>query len=192
MDGFRKLQRGSSRRISFAAVLLLWLCCIATPAAAAVEIRFHSKDFGVSFPHAFIVLSGTLDESGEPVEANYGFTVRHLIGPSVLFGPVRGTIEEGLGPGYISGSNHHFTLTLTDDEYRLVMSLVEEWRTLPQPSYRLDRRNCVSFVADVARLLGLQADSSGLMRRPKAFLDRVREQNAELIAGRNPVEVVAR
>lgn len=152
--------------------LLFW----AAPAPAAVEINFHSKDFGVTFPHAFIVLSGTVDETGEPVDANYGFTVRHLIGPSILFGRVQGTIES-VDSGFVEHSNRHFAMTLTDEQYRAVMALVERWRTLPQPSYSLDRRNCVTFVAEVASLLGLEAETRGLMRRPRAFLDRVRERN---------------
>lgn len=174
-------------------LLLLW----AAPAGAAVEISFHSKDFGVTFPHAFIVLTGTVDETGEAVEANYGFTVRHLIGPSVLFGRVEGTIET-VGEDFVEHSNRHFSLTLTDAQYRQVMDLVEHWRTLPQPSYSLDRRNCVSFVAEVATLLSLEADPRGLMRRPHAFLDRVRERNAERIgepgppAAPVPVEEAAR
>ena len=162
--------------LAWLALLLLW----AAPARSAVEIEFHSKDFGVSFPHAFIVLTGTIDESGEPVDANYGFTVRHLIGPSVLFGRVQGVVES-VGHSYVSDSNHHFSMRLTDDQYRQVMAVVERWRALPQPSYSLDRNNCVSFVADVATVLGLEADPHGLMRRPRAFLDRVRQRNLALI-----------
>ena len=157
--------------------LLFW----AAPAPAAVEIAFHSKDFGVTFPHAFITLSGTVDETGEPVDANYGFTVRHLIGPSILFGRVQGTIES-VDRGFVEHSNRHFAMTLSDDQYRAVMALVERWRALPQPSYSLDRRNCVSFVAEVASLLGLEAETRGLMRRPRAFLDRVLAENAALLA----------
>jgi hypothetical protein len=160
---------------------LAWLCLAAAPAAASVEIRFHSKDLGATFPHAFIAFEGTLDSTGEAVSGNYGFTVRHLIGPSVLLGPVQGTmISES--PAYVAGSNHHFTLVLTDDQYRAVMRLIDRWQALPQPSYSLARRNCVSFVAEVAVLLGLSADPAGLMRRPRAFLDRVRRQNSALIA----------
>lgn len=167
------------------------LCLWAGPAEAAVEIRFHSKDFGASFPHAFIVLEGTLDATGERVGENYGFTVRNQIGPSVLFGPVQGEVVSE-GATYVANSNTHFALTLSDDEYRLVMALVERWRTLPQPSYRLDNRNCVSFVAEVATLLGLTAETRGLMRRPRAFLDRVRIANTASIAARSlPANAVA-
>ena len=163
------------------AVLMVW----AAPARAAVEIEFHSKDFGVSFPHAFVVLRGTVDATGERVDTNYGFTVRHLVGPSLLFGPVQGVVES-VGPDYVEHSNHHFSMTLSDPQFREVVALVERWRALPQPSYRLDRRNCVSFVAEVATLLGLEADTRGLMRRPRAFLDRVRERNAPRIAAAAP------
>ena len=60
--------------------------------AAAVEIAFYSHAMGGSFPHAFITLEGSVDQTGEPVHANYGFTVKHLIGPSVLLGPVKGEV----------------------------------------------------------------------------------------------------
>jgi hypothetical protein len=163
---------------ALAVALLLAAAC---PAAAAVRISFHSKDFGATFPHAFIVLEGTLDSTGEPVAGNYGFTVRHLIGPSVLFGPVKGEVISE-GAAYVAGSNYHFAMTLSDDRYRAVMEVVERWRSLPQPSYLLDRRNCVSFVAEVAAVLGLAADPRGSMRRPRAFLDRVRRDNLSAIA----------
>ena len=173
------------RRLRLCALAWLGLLLCTGTARAAVEIRFHSKDFGATFPHAFIVLHGTVDSTGEAVDANYGFTVRHLVGPSALLGPVEGVVESE-GAAYISGSNFHFALVLTDEEYRRVAALVEHWRTLPQPSYRLTRRNCVSFVAEIAAMLGLSADPRGLMRRPRAFLDRVRAANAALIAARAP------
>ena len=166
-------------RVLVAASLLL---CSA-PAAAAVEIRFHSKDFGATFPHAFIVLEGNVDSTGERVSANFGFTVRHAIGPSILVGPVQGVVESA-GPAYVAHSNRHFSLVLSDDEYRAVMALVGRWRALPQPSYALTSRNCVSFVAEVASLLSLRADPRGMMRRPRAFLDRVRQHNLAFISAR--------
>ena len=167
-------------------MLLVLLLARAAPAAAAVEMSFHSKDFGTTFPHAFIVLTGTVDSTGEAVNTNYGFTIRNLVGPSILLGRVRGVVES-VGPGYVQNSNRHFSMVLTDDQFRQVIALVERWRGLPQPSYSLDRRNCVSFVAEVAALLGLEADTRGVMRRPRAFLDRVRERNAARIAAASAV-----
>jgi hypothetical protein len=189
MQGGRASRTRRPRRPRhFAWLAALWL--FAAPADAAVAIRFHSKDFGATFPHAFIVLDGTLDATGEPVSGNYGFTVRHLIGPSVLFGPVQGVVISEK-TSYVEDSNHHFALQLTDAQYRAVMALVDKWRALPQPSYRLDSRNCVTFVAEVAAMLGLEADPTRLMRRPRAFLDRVRQRNTSVIAGQAPTPRVA-
>ena len=172
---------------TFALVLFALLGLAAAPAEAAVEIGFHSKEFGVNFPHAFISLTGTVDATGEPVNADFGFTVRHLIGPSILFGRVEGVIISE-GDSYVAGANRHFTMVLTDDQYAQILALVERWRALPQPSYSLERRNCVSFVAEVATLLGLQADPRGMMRRPKLFLDRVRELNLATIEAAAPAD----
>jgi hypothetical protein len=165
--------------------LAAWLSLTAAPAAAAVEISFHSKELGVTFPHAFIVLDGTLDTTGETVAENYGFTVRNLIGPSILFGAVQGTVTSET-PGSIRNSNLHFTMVLSDEQYRVVRDLVEHWRALPQPSYSLNRRTCVSFVAEVAAALGLDADASGMLRTPGTFLDRVRDANRAAIAAAAP------
>ena len=101
----------------------------ATPAAAAVEIRFHSKDFG-QLPARLRRLTGTVDATGEAVDTNYGFTVRHLVGPSVLLGRVQGVVES-VGPGYVENSNRHFSMVLSDDQFRQVVALVERWHDLP-------------------------------------------------------------
>ena len=168
---------GSVRWLVFA-VAFLW------PAAAnpAVEISFHSRAFGSSFPHGLIVLRGTIDATGETVNANYGFTVRHQIGPSVLLGAVHGTIASER-PEYVAGTRRHFSLQLSDAQYHRVMALIARWRALPQPSYHLDRRNCVTFVAAVAAELGLDAPiDESTIRRPRLFLDRVLARNRNRLA----------
>ena len=168
---------------------LRWLVSLAvlaasTSAPAAVEISFNSRGFGTRFPHAFVVLSGSVDSTGERVDANYGFTVRHLLGPSVLLGPVEGEVASE-GRDYVVAGRRHFSLILSDEEYRRVMRLIARWQALPQPSYRLDRRNCVNFVADIATALGLQAVPDGATRRrPQAFLERVARANSSIIAAR--------
>ena len=170
-------RRGSAQWLCFL-VALFW----PATAPAAVEIGFHSRAFGSSFPHALIVLRGTIDATGEVIDTNYGFTVRHQIGPSVLFGPVQGTIASERRD-YVAGTTRHFSLQLSDDQYRRVMQLVDRWRTLPQPSYHLDRRNCVTFVAAVASQLGLAAATDRTtIRQPRVFLNRVRQQNRDRIA----------
>lgn len=164
-------------RVFLLLFFLGWGAC----AQAQVEISFYSKDMASSFPHAYIRLTGTDDQTGQPIDANYGFTPASL-GPGILFGSVKGIIETA-GPEYIARSDRHFSLMLTDEQYREVIAIVEKWRDAPQPSYRLNGRNCVDFVADVAVALGLQAPViPKLMKKPRTYLDRITELNSDLIA----------
>jgi len=164
--------------------LLCWLLLLMIPAAApaAVEIAFYSKEFGDSFPHAFVRLEGTLDANGAAVDANYGFTARH-VSPAVLFGSVTGEIISA-GHAYIADSDRHVSFVLSDQEYGVVLETVERWRTLDQPSYNLNRRNCVFFVADVARALGMVANTPpALMKKPRSYTEAlVRDNRAWLEA----------
>jgi hypothetical protein len=161
--------------------LLLLLIGWGAAAQAQVEISFYSKDMASSFPHAYIRLTGTDDQTGQPIDVNYGFTPVSL-GPGILFGSVKGMIESA-GPEYIARSDRHFSLKLTDDQYRRVIAIVGKWRDAPQPSYRLSGRNCVDFVAEVAVALGLQAPViPKLMKKPKSYLNRIGELNSDLIA----------
>lgn len=159
---------------------LLW----PAEALAAVRIDFRSRDSDSRFPHAFVVLTGTVDSTGEKVHANYGFTLLETINITVLAVPADGQIH-AVRDADIPNSNLHFSLILTDEEYARVMAKVEEWKALPQPSYRLRERNCVTFVADMATLLGLDgAMVRGLELKPHGFLDSVRDRNARLILAR--------
>lgn len=152
--------------------------CLALPATAraAVEITFYSREYGSHFPHAFIVLSGTLDSTGERISANYGFTATH-VSPAILLGSVRGQIISA-DPDYIAGSDPHFRFTLTDAEYRAVMATVSRWDRLPQPSYSLNRQNCVFFVADLAQSLGMAASRpANLMKKPRSYTEHLAREN---------------
>jgi hypothetical protein len=61
------------------------------------------------------------------------------------------------------------------------MAVVDRWRNAPQPSYNLNHRNCVHFVAEIAEAAGLQVDRlDRLMKRPRSFLLHVRELNPGL------------
>ena len=162
--------------------LFLVLFGFGTAASAQVQIAFYSKDFASSFPHAFVRLTGE-DSAGRPFDVNYGFTPVRL-SPAILFGAVDGKVE-AVGPDYIARSDRHFAFRLTSDEYRGVVAIVEAWRDSPQPSYRLDDRNCVHFVAEVAAALGLDAPAvPALMKTPKSYLQMVSQRNSAVIASR--------
>ena len=165
-------------------ILFFLLLAWAVPATAKVEIHFYSKDLASSFPHAFVRLTGTLDSTGKANDVNYGFTAARVT-PAILTGPVKGKIQT-VSRRYVSRSERHFSLALSDEQYRTVLKVVEEWRSKPQPSYVLNDRNCVHFVAEVAEALGLKAPAvPQLMKRPRRFLQKVTQDNRALIASWN-------
>lgn len=165
--------------------LILLFIVLATPSQAAVRLDFYARDTDSRFPHAYVALSGALDATGEPVDANFGFTP-YRITPAVLFGRIDGHIISG-GPDYVSQGQLRFSLMLSDAEYRQVMATVEEWRAFPQPSYDLDTRSCVTFVGAIARAVGLAVpEAPAFSRRPASFLAAVAEMNEDRLNGAIP------
>jgi hypothetical protein len=115
-------------------------------------------------------VEGSLDATGERVEASYGFTAKS-VSPAILMGSVAGKIVAS-STSYIAKSDKHFSLLLTDEEYRKLIATVDRWRGYEQPSYNLNRRNCVFFVADLASALGMQAPTPReLMKKPRSYLE---------------------
>lgn len=163
-------------------IWLVGLLMIGAPANAAVEIAFYSRELGGNnFPHAFVALHGTVDATGEHVDTSYGFTA-HSVTPALLFGSVTGEVVVE-GERQIRRSDRQFALTLSDDGYRAVMAVVEQWRQRPQPSYSLNHANCVHFVGALAQAVGLRVEYlDRLMKRPRSFLIHVRELNPQLAA----------
>ena len=166
------------------AALCLALAAICTaPASAAVEIRFYSKESGSSFPHAFVELEGVDDRTGEKIHDNYGFTATK-ISPAILLGSVTGDVM-AVDEGYIRGSDRHFSFVLTDAEHDVVKATIDKWRNLKQPSYNLNRQNCVFFVADVAASLGMRADTpKALMKKPRSYTESLVAANRTWLAAR--------
>ena len=173
-----------SRFLSRLVLALLFLCVLPAQAFAAVEIAFFSRELGGNnFPHAFVALRGTVDSSGEAVDTSFGFTARSVT-PAILFGSVSGEVIVE-GPQQIARSDRQFAVTLTEEQYQAVMAVVEGWRGRAQPSYNLNRRNCVHFVAELAEAVGLRVEYvNRLMKRPRSFLLHLRSLNPQLT---NPV-----
>ena len=171
------------------AIALLFAAMVtlaAVPASAAVSITFYSKELSTSFPHAFVILEGTLDRGGARIEEDYGFTAK-TISPAILWGKVAGEVITDHKEGYVKGSDRHFTLSLTDAEYDRVMATIARWRGARQPSYDLDKHNCVHFVAEIAAAIGMKPDTRKLIKKPRAFLETMTAQNRGWLAGRNAV-----
>ena len=153
------------------ALVTLWLLLWPGAAAAKVTLTFYSREFGTYFPHAFVRITGATDaEPDQQHDDNYGFTPKHL-SPGLLTGRVPGIIM-AVDPPYVRRSDSHLSLVLTDAQYAAVLATVRKWRDLPSPSYDLKTRNCVFFVGDVARTLGMTVDDSDarLMSRPRSYI----------------------
>jgi hypothetical protein len=149
---------------------------VSTSAHAEVIATFYSHDFGDHFPHAFVKLTGTVDATGEKVDTNYGFTAVS-VSPAILMGSVKGMIETK-DAKYVSKSNPHFSLRLSDAEYARFMAFVDKWRNLPGKSYSLNKRNCVHFAMEAAALLGLNVNrQSKFFKKPKSFILEVMKLN---------------
>lgn len=156
----------------------------AAPAAAAVEITFYSKELGSSFPHAFITVKGTPDRGGAAVDEDYGFTAK-AVTPAILFGRVGGEVITNHTEDYVKASDAHFTLTLSDAEFDRVMETVARWRARKQPSYDLDKANCVHFVGELAAAAGMRIDvRKGLMKKPRSYLEALSALNVAWLSGR--------
>ena len=166
-----------TRGVRLILLSLLLLCAgLTAPARAEVVVSFYSHDFGDRFPHAFVVLKGKIDATGELVDANYGFTATS-VSPAILFGSVRGEVQTSK-PDYIAKSDRQFDVTIDDATYARLMAKVAEWRDRKQPSYSLNKYNCVHFVMELAEISGLKVDrESKLFKKPKSFLLEVKGLN---------------
>ncbi len=158
--------------------VLLW----SGPAAAEVLLSFHSFNGSVLFgryPHTFVVLEGTLDETGETVSENYGFTAKSA-SIAVLNGPVYHDVmvEE---PKYVRKTNRHFTVPISDEQYHQIVAEMVKWRDAPGKYYDLDTRNCIHFVGRMAQIAGLEVDyPKDMLRRPKKWLNHIAALNPQL------------
>ena len=171
------------RLLCFLAALLLPL-----PATAQVLISFQSFNgsmFGGRFPHTFVVLQGTLDATGAKVEENYGYSAKSL-SPAILSGPVEGIVMTE-PPKYVTTTNRHFTVPISDATYWRIREEVAAWRDAPGKQYRLDEHSCVHFVGRIAELAGIRIDyPKALIRKPKAWLNHIAGMNPQL--GAKPIK----
>ena len=161
--------------------LVLLICCLGVglPARAAVTVSFYSHDFGDRFPHAFIVVKGKLDGSGQAIDNNFGFTAKN-VSPAILLGSVKGYVQTSQ-PDYIAKSDRQFSVVVDDATYARLIAKVREWQDRKQPSYSLNKANCVHFVMELAEVVGLKVNrKSSYFKKPKTFLLEVKELNPAL------------
>lgn len=161
-------------------IFILLLCAFSAPNAHAdVKMTFYSQQFGDYFPHAFFTLKGNLDGNGQAINSAHGFTAVNT-GPGILMGSVKGHVKAPSAK-YISKSQPHFTVNLSDEQYRKVMAEVNRWKSIPQKSYNLGKRNCVHFVMEAAAKTGLTVNrKTKFKKKPRSFLNELMSLNPGL------------
>ena len=169
------------------------LALIAAPAWAAVTLTFYAhpgarvRDGYLLFPHAFVHATGTLDDTGDPVDWSAGFTARDP-GPQLLF--VRGVgVVDYPDARYVGEGKPYLRLTVSDTDYRAVRERAGWWSSPQGSAYDLRRRNCISFIADLARVVGLQTAVEPSMK-PGTFLEATAALNPAA-AWREPEPLLA-
>ncbi|WP_372707929.1 hypothetical protein, partial [Brevundimonas sp.] len=152
----------------------LLLVLLAGPALAEVTVTFYAhpgarvRDGYLLFPHAYVHAKGSLDDTGEAVDWAAGFTAKspgpHLLlmrGGGVVTSPDARYIEEG---------QPHLTLTVDDATYRALRQRSDWWNSPEGSVYDLRRRNCITYIADLARVVGLSTAAEPSMK-PGTFLE---------------------
>jgi hypothetical protein len=152
-----------AKTIGLALALLLTLVPVA--AEAKVRLFFWSRDSGKYFPHAFVTLKGTLDATGAPVDTSYGFTL-NSVSPIALFAAVPAHVDI-TSKQYMRPSTAQFELEISDAQYQAIVDQAADWN---DARWSLNKRNCVHFVAEVARRAGLTVvEDRKLMKKPRSF-----------------------
>jgi len=167
----------------------LLLALIAGPAWAAVTLTFYAhpgariRGGDLLFPHAYVHATGSLDDTGDPVDWAAGFTAKNP-GPQLLFARGVGVVAHP-DARYIDEGQAYLRLVVDDAVYRAVRARADWWNTPEGSVYDLRRRNCITFIADLARVAGLRTDGEPSMR-PGRFLAGVAALNPAA-AGAEPV-----
>jgi hypothetical protein len=155
-------------------ILGVVLALIASQAWAAVTVTFYAhpgariRGGELLFPHAYVHAEGTLDATGEPVDWSAGFTAISP-GPQLLFSRGRGVVTAP-DARYVNEGHPFLRLTLDDATWRALKARAEWWNSREGSVYDLRRRNCISFVADLARVAGLRTAREPSMK-PGTFLE---------------------
>lgn len=157
-----------------AGLLGLVLALIAAPAWASVTLTFYAhpgariRGGDLLFPHAYVHASGSLDDTGEAVDWAAGFTAKYP-GPQLLLATGPGVVATPEAR-YVGEGRPYLRLTVSDAVYRAVRARSDWWNGPEGSLYDLRKRNCISFIADLARVAGLQTAQEPSMK-PGTFLE---------------------
>lgn len=157
-----------------AGLIGLALALFAAPAWASVSLTFYAhpgariRGGDLLFPHAYVQASGSLDDTGDAVDWAAGFTAKYP-GPQLLLVTGPGIVASP-DARYIGEGKPYLRLIVSDAVYRAVRARSDWWNGPEGSLYDLRRRNCISYIADLARVAGLQTAGEPSMK-PGSFLE---------------------
>ncbi|GAA0645506.1 hypothetical protein [Brevundimonas lenta] len=181
------------RRLARAVLPAVLLALFAGPAWAAVTLTFYAhpgsrvRNGELLFPHAYVHATGTLDATGEAVDWSAGFTAKNP-GPQLLFARDTGEVRNP-DPRYVDEGRPYLQLVVSDEAYRAVRARADWWNGPEGSVYDLRRRNCISFIADLARTAGLQTAAEPSMK-PGTFLEATAALNPAAAWREQPAQAV--
>lgn len=161
------------RRLGLLLSVCLSVVLAGTPAAAAVRATFYAHSGNqirggwLLFPHAYVTLTGTVEATGAVVDEAVGFTAK-FPGPQLLLFSGPGVVERP-DALYLSEGRAYLSLELSDAVYEAVMARITHWSSPEGSTYSLRRRNCINFIADILRTVGLQTAAENTLS-PNGFL----------------------
>lgn len=150
------------------------LALIAGQAWAEVAVTFYAhpgariRGANLLFPHAYVHAVGTVDATGEAVDWSAGFTARSP-GPQLLFTRGGGVVTAP-DARYVSEGRPFLRLVVDDATWHALKARAEWWNSPEGSVYDLRRRNCITFIADLARVVGLRTAPEPSMK-PGTFLE---------------------
>ena len=174
-------------------VLGVLLALVAGQAWAEVTVTFYAhpgarvRDGYLLFPHAYVHAEGTVDATGEAVDWSAGFTARSP-GPHLLFMRGGGVVEEP-DARYVDEGQPFLELTVDDATWYALKARAEWWHSPEGSVYDLRRRNCITFIADLARVVGLQTAPEPSMK-PGTFLEATAALNPQAAWREAPTDSV--
>lgn len=140
-------------------------------------IEFRSRQ-ALTYGHTFAVY-GRIDGRGQILNPKVaglhpsGDSGAYTLGHFVPVPAETGASEGDLDPRFVSA---RYRVVLSEAQYRAVEAHIDQLKA-NSPTWNALSYNCNSFVADIARFMGLQTPSSTLLM-PQDFVNSMRELNS--------------
>jgi len=139
-------------------------------------IEFRSRN-ALSYGHAFVVY-GRLDPHGKMIDPQVGGihpastnTLPYMIGHFVPVPAEHGASDGDLEDEYVSA---RYRVILSEVEYNRVVAYIKELEA-STPVWHAVLYSCISFVADVAKFMGMRTPPTGMY--PEVFINNLRAMN---------------